>query len=434
MAKIRMIIVFLYCSAFFVCWGQTGKETLYDESKVPEYTLPALLKLNNGKQVTTTNKWEDSRRPELLKVFADEVYGNAMAGSAQLPFKIVSVDKSALNGAATRKEVQIRLSKSKNARQLNLIVYTPNQIKGPVPLFLGLNFSGNQGVHADPGITVTKYWTRFASQPGFNAEGIANDESRAKYAGRWNIELILSRGYGVATAYYGDLQLDRADIYSLPDDFNKWYDSSKVLKPDSSQWGAIGIWAWGLSRALDYLERDPSVDATKVAVIGHSRLGKSALWAGAQDRRFAMVISNNSGEGGAAITRRKFGETIRKINDKFPHWFAANFKKYNDKEESLPTDFHALMALIAPRPLYVASASEDLWADPVGEYKSLFHAGEVYRLYGFETFMDSKPPAVDAPVSAGVWGYHIRSGKHDITKYDWEQFLNFADRHLRDGK
>ncbi|MBB5436761.1 hypothetical protein HDC92_000425 [Pedobacter sp. AK017] len=428
--KNTIIISLCYFQLSF-CLGQTKKDYLQDESKVENYTLPALLRLNNGKQVKTTKEWENSRRPELLKTFAEEVYGKTMASSAALPYRIVSVNKNALNGIATRKEVQILLSKSKGARQLNLIIYTPNQIKGPVPVFLGLNFSGNQEMNTDTGITITKYWTRFAGDPGFSSAGIANEKSRARSEGRWNVELILSSGYGVATAYYGDLQLDRKDIYSLPDDFNKWYDPQKELKPDSSQWGAIGIWAWGLSRALDYLEKDPSVNAKKVAVIGHSRLGKAALWAGAQDKRFAMVISNNSGEGGAAITRRKFGETIKRINTSFPHWFADNFKKYNDKEASLPIDFHELMALIAPRPLYVASASKDLWADPVGEYTALFYAGDIYKLYGFETFKDRTPPAADTPVRAGVLGYHKRTGKHDITKYDWEQYINFADLYLK---
>ncbi|ACU03719.1 hypothetical protein [Pedobacter heparinus] len=428
--KNTIIISLCYFQLSF-CLAQTKKDYLQDESKVENYTLPALLRLNNGKQVKTTKEWENSRRPELLKTFAEEVYGKTMASSAALPYRIVSVNKNALNGIATRKEVQILLSKSKGARQLNLIIYTPNQIKEPVPVFLGLNFSGNQEMNTDTGITITKYWTRFAGEPGFSSAGIANEKSRARSEGRWNVELILSSGYGVATAYYGDLQLDRKDIYSLPDDFNKWYDPQKELKPDSSQWGAIGIWAWGLSRALDYLEKDPSVNAKKVAVIGHSRLGKAALWAGAQDKRFAMVISNNSGEGGAAITRRKFGETIKRINTSFPHWFADNFKKYNDKEASLPIDFHELMALIAPRPLYVASASEDLWADPVGEYTALFYAGDIYKLYGFETFKDRNPPATDTPVRAGVLGYHKRTGKHDITKYDWEQYINFADLYLK---
>lgn len=424
----------IFCLLYFqvcVCFAQKKESYLTDENKVQQYTLPALLKLNNGKQVKTIKEWENNRRPELLKTFAEEVYGKTIANSTPLPYRIVSVNKNALNGAATRKEVEILLSRSKNSRKLNLILYTPNQIKGPVPTFLGLNFSGNQGMDADTGIAITKYWTRFANEPGFDAEGLANEKSRAKYEGRWNLALILSRGYGVATAYYGDLQLDRKDITALPDDFNKWYDPQKEIKPDSAEWGAIGIWAWGLSRMLDYLENDPLVNAKKVAVIGHSRLGKSALWAGAQDKRFAMVISNSSGEGGAAITRRKFGETIKRINTSFPHWFADNFKKYNDKEELLPVDFHQLMALIAPRPLYVASASEDLWADPVGEYTSLYQAGEIYRMYGFETFKDSNPPAVDTPIKAGILGYHKRTGKHDITKYDWEQYLNFADLHLK---
>jgi hypothetical protein len=401
-----------------------------DESLVPAYTLPEVLKMQNGKAITTVKQWENERRPELLALFAEHVYGKSRPDGKKLPYKITSVNKNALGGTATRKEVTLYLSEDRS-KTLNILIYLPNNAgKKPVPMFMGLNFAGNQAIHPDTDITINKNWTRFENQPGF-VNGIAGEGSRGFYASRWAVELIISRGYGLATMYYGDLQADRKDIDSLPESFHAWYYKDKKIKAGDNPWGAIGIWAWGLSRALDYLEEDPDVDAKRVAVVGHSRLGKSALWAAAQDQRFAMAISNNSGEGGAAITRRKFGETIKIINTSFPHWFGARFKEYADKENDLPVDFHEMMALIAPRPLYVASASEDLWADPKGEYLSAYHAGPVFQLYGLKAFTNPQPPAIEQPIQAGIIGYHIRKGKHDITKYDWERYVDFADQQLK---
>lgn len=399
----------------------------YDESKVPAYTLPELLRTNDGKTVTSRKQWENVRRPELLALFAENVYGKTPIQKQPLQFEITSVDKNALGGKATRKEVTVFFSKDKKKR-MNLLLYLPNSSQKPVPVFLGLNFAGNQIINSDPAITITTNWI-----PAWKDQGIvdnhATEASRGSSSRRWEVEYLIEQGYGLATIFYGDLQIDRADSFS--EGVAPLFYKNGQTTPSPNEWGAIGIWGWGLSRALDYLETDKQVNAKKVAVVGHSRLGKAALWAGAQDKRFALVISNDSGEGGAAITRRKYGETITKINTNFPHWFAGNYKQYNDREEALPVDYHQLLALIAPRPLYVASASLDQWADPKGEYLSAYHAGPAYALYGLKGLADSEPPAVSQPVGNGAVGYHIREGKHDILLYDWQQYVNFANRHFK---
>ncbi|MCA9056597.1 MAG: acetylxylan esterase, partial [Planctomycetaceae bacterium] len=305
----------------------------YDEAKVPQFELPNPLQMQDGTMVSAAEQWRSQRRPELLKLFEQQVYGHAPVGRPEgLAFELASIDKHALGDTAIRKEITIRFTDAADAPTMSLLIYQP-QTDAPVPAFLGPNFAGNHAIHSDPGITLNPNWMRDSKDKGI-VDHRATAASRGKSSSRWPVELILSRGYAVATYYYGDIDPD------FDDDFQNgvqplFYRDGQT-RPGPDEWGSIGAWAWGLSRALDYLETDPSIDSRHVAVMGHSRLGKTALWAGASDERFALVISNNSGCGGAALSRRAFGETVKRINTSFPHWFCDNFTQYNDNEGACP--------------------------------------------------------------------------------------------------
>lgn len=397
----------------------------YDESKVGVYTLPDPLMMNNGKRVSNAKEWQ-KRRSEILRLFETQVYGRTPKLKTRISFVETSRDAKALNGAATRKEVTVFLNGKKDGPKMSVLFYIPNNRKQAAPVFIGLNFNGNQSVSNDPGIALAASWIRDSKELG-TVNNRATEKSRGTESSRWAIEMIVKRGYAVATIYNGDLFPDHKD--GLKDSIIPHFYCAGQTAPDADEWNAIGAWAFGLSRAVDYIEKDKDLDAGRIALIGHSRLGKAALWAGAQDERFAIVISNNSGEGGAALARRNFGETVERINTSFPHWFCDNFKKYNRDVAALPVDQHMLLSLVAPRPLYVASAVEDLWADPRGEFLSAKAADPVYRLLGTDGLGAAEMPELNQPTMSAI-GYHIRSGKHDVTDYDWQQYLNFADKHF----
>lgn len=407
-----------------ICEAADRPGVNHDENKVVSYTLPDPLVFEDGKPVKTADDWQ-RRRAEILGLFETDVYGKTpIDRPAGMIFETLDVDDNAIGGKAIRKQIAIYFTGKKDGSKAEVLLYLPKKSPKPSPVFIGLNFNGNQAVQADPGIRMTSSWMREAKD-GSVVDHRATEKSRGIESRRWPIEKIVDRGYAVATAYYGDIDPDFHDgykngVHPIGDE------PGKDRNPDT--WGSIGAWAWGLSRIADMLETEPAVDAKRIAVLGHSRLGKTSLWAGAQDNRFGIVITNNSGCGGAALSRRNFGETVAIINMAFPHWFCDNFKKYNDKESELPVDQHELVALMAPRPVYIASAEEDLWADPKGEFLAGLHADPVYKLLGTEGLGSSAMPSLSQPIF-GTIGYHIRPGKHDVTDYDWQCFMDFADKH-----
>lgn len=363
-------------------------------------------------------EWKKVHRPAIMDFFLTDVYGHYPQKQVTPRFELLEQSDKALGGKAIRKQVAIHLDGMPTP--ILLLIYQPAGVKGKVPAFVGMNFKGNHQVNIDPEIII--------SDNAPKGKDLGTDAPRGAASSRWPLEEIVGAGYAVATIYRGDVDPDHDDGFK--NGIHPLFYRAGQTKPDAEEWGTIGAWAWGLSRVMDYLEQDKSIDHKRVAVIGHSRLGKTALWAGATDERFAIAISNDSGCGGAALSARKVGETVAKINKSFPHWFCDNYNKYNDNEEALLVDQQGLIALIAPRPVYVASATEDTWADPEGEFQSALYASPVYELYGKKGLAVSSMPKPEQPSIEGYVGYHIRTGKHDITLYDWQQYIKFANQHF----
>ncbi len=420
------------------CWlllssslAQTGREAMaqtkkfeanYDEAKVGAVVLPPIWDKSPPKEPAQLRQAWESRRAELLKLFADQMFGHAPATPAKVTWKVLE-EGDAFNGLAHRKQIRVTLSTASGEVPIDLLMYHPAKSQKPAVTFLGLNFRGNHGETNDPAVLLPTSWVPDTSKAGTSDGNKANEKGRGAQAHRLPVELIVSQGCAVATAYYGDIDPDFDDNFQ--NGVHALYPDHRCDDQHPDRWGSIAAWAWGLSRLLDVLEQQPEVDAKRVIVFGHSRLGKTSLWAGATDIRFAGVISNDSGAGGAALSKRIFGETVGRLNTSFPHWFCRNFRQYNEKEDALPFDQHQLLALIAPRMLHVASATEDLWADPRGEFLATQAAAELYAQLGVQLPSFKEFPAPDQPILGPV-SYHLRTGKHDLTADDWKHYLESA--------
>jgi hypothetical protein len=381
------------------------------------YDVPPLLVNKYGSKITSVRQWKQ-RRNEIKAVFEQEVYGVSPALPEKVKFSVEQEDNKALSGKATKKRVNLYLENYTNP--IELLIYYPNDCKTKTPAFLGYNFWGNHTVIDDEDIPLTPLWVP-------NRVDVKQHRSvasmRGVRTGRWPVEMIIDAGYTLVTLYCGDIDPDYDDGFENG--------VHGLYKDEKYTWGTIAAWAWGLSYVMNYVELDKKIDSKKVAIIGHSRLGKTALLAGAFDERFALTISNNSGCGGAALSRRKQGERFSDLISHIPFWFCDNFKRYKHDEDMLPVDQHQLIAMVAPRPVYVASAELDSWSDPEGEFLSAYLACEVYRLYRLNGIENPVMPALNTPLHDGYVGYHIRTGKHDVNAYDWQQFIRFADKHLK---
>ena len=394
---------------------------IQDEALVPPYTLPDPLECQDGTRVADAETWRAKRRPEVLKLFEDEVYGKTLVGRPTNLTFVVREETPVRGGAAVRLRVGILFEGRETGRQMEMLLVLPAGA-GRVPVFLGMNFDGNYTTTGEPDLPLPSHWVNglYLNKP---KDHRATEAGRGIHQYMWPTGYILERGYGLATIGYGEVE---------PDEAGRGKDGPRGLGPEPGEhdWGSVGAWAWAYSRAMDYLETHPRVDARRVAVCGFSRIGKAALWAGAQDERFALVVSNNSGAGGIALSKRIFGETVEHMCARLGHWFAPAYAKYAGKEADLPVDQHLLAALIAPRPLLATSATLDLWSDPHGEFLALRGADPVYRLLGTDGLSATTWPSPSTRVESTL-GYFLRPGPHDVTLEDWQAMLAFADKHLR---
>ncbi len=429
---------FLWFTAAFFCF-QTFAGTNFppasDLSRQSE--LPDPLVMFNGPAVTTKKQWVTERKPELKELFQHYMYGYFPA-APRIKSKVERVDKNFFDGKATLKLVTISFG-PKETPPMNLLLVIPNNRKMSAPVFVGMNFSGNHALLSDTRVPLPTGWVPDKSVGATN--NAATETGRGTQIDVWAIEQSIDRGYAVASFYCGDIQADKPDATTGVRSFfhakknGKFSHQNSRLNSGADEWGTIAAWAWGIQRAVDYLVTDKDLDKTKIAVVGHSRLGKTAILAGAFDERIALVIPLQAGTGGTSPSRSEMGgmpdkvETVKRINEHFPHWFCDEFKKFNDQPEKLPFDQNCLIALCAPRPVLLAAATEDVWANPPGQFEMLKGADKVYRLFGTEGLGAVKMPEPDTLIDSTL-GFYLRPGKHAMTKGDWKIFLDFADKHF----
>lgn len=391
----------------------------YDEAKIPAYSLPDPLILHNGKKVEDSKTWYKKRRKEILDLFKNEQFGKS-PDRKSVSFKVFESGTPVMNGKAIRKQVTIYFTKDTSNYKADLLIYLPANIQGPSPMLLNISFTPNCLTIDDAGIKPGMLWNR---------EGKRVPAAEGRKFGSLNVDKFISNGIGLATIYYGDIEPDFAKgikygirgLYLKP--------GQNVPAPD--EWGAISAWSWGLSCVMDYFETDKQVDSKRVALYGVSRLGKTVLWAGACDQRFGMVIASCSGEGGAALSRRIYGETIKHMVDstRYFYQFCGNRSKYGDDPNSCPIDAHMLISLIAPRPLLLQTGDTDNWSDPKGEFLAAEAAGPVYKLLGKRGLETDIWPPAGTPVLNDL-GYYMHAGGHGSLPADFDIYLNFMKKHF----
>jgi hypothetical protein len=411
-----------YIALFLVAGWLMVSVVCTPAAPVPASPHPDPLVALDGTAIDNPEDWRERRRPELIRLFEEEVYGRTRLGRPEaLAFEVREEKRNAREGRATRLRVGILFEGDPSGRQMELLVYLPRAATEPVPVFLGLNFDGNYTTTEEPDLPLPTHFVTGLFE-NKREDHRPTEAGRGIHADMWPYDLILERGYGIATACYTEVE---------PDTPGRWREGPRGLGPEpgAGDWGTIGAWAWAMSRALDYLETHPSVDARRVAAFGFSRLGKTTLWAGAQDERFALIVSQESGKGGASLSNRGTGEPVKHLVEELGHWFTPTYATYVDNEAALPVNAHSLLALIAPRPLLVLSGSTDDWSDPEGEFLAARAATPVYALLGLEGVEREMP--VPGTRTGGTLGYYLRPGPHDVTVDDWQVTLDFADRFLQ---
>ncbi len=400
-------------------------EIIFNEDLVPDYKLNDPLLFSNGKPVSNPQDWR-KRREELKTIFEENIYGKIPELPYQLTSETIEKWSPALDGLGRRKQIKLTITTDYGSQSAHMLIYAPAAAEIPVPTFLGLNFFGNHTIEPDTHIVATKTWLLKPSQTG---EKIVEEKimDRGMMDAGWPVKMIVKEGFALATACYAEFDPDFDDGYQngLHGIF-----SAPGQQRQPEDWGSVSAWGFGLSRMLDILEEEPALDAEKVAVFGTSRLGQTSLWAGVCDERFFMVIDNESGCGGSALNKRRFGESVYAINHRFPHWFCGNFKKFNNNESALPMDTHGILAMAAPRPLYIGSAEEDLWSDPRGMYEAATAASPVYEFLGLPGLPMDRFPEVGETDFSGFIGFHRRTGGHGVNEYDWVQFIQYFKKHL----
>ena len=398
----------------------------YDESKTGDWqaTLPDLLTLQNGKPVTTAKQWYRQRRPEVLRIVEENQYGRWPARKPKVSYEID--EDLGLGGTAVRKQVTLRFGNDADSPRADVLIYLPKDANAPVPLLLNLSFSPNNLTVADPGVKPGRRWDA-KTESYVEAEAAPG---RMRFGLDDTIRKYLKEGYGFATVCYTDFEPDvnHAAKYGVR---SLWFKDGQDEPAGDDEWGAISAWAWGVSNIIDYFEKDPDIDASRIALTGCSRLGKTTIWAGARDQRIAVVIPSCSGEGGAALSRRNYGETVAHLTEgtRFPYQFSRNYAGWADKVEQMPMDAHFVIALIAPRPLLLSTGNTDNWSDPKGEFLAAVQAGKVYELLGEDDLGTDEMPPAETPIF-NTLGYVMHDGGHGVLPQDWDYYLEFMKLYL----
>lgn len=417
---------FLATSVLLFCVAVASGDDFPPVDQLPiNPELPDPLVMMDGRRITSKQQWEEERRPELKALFQHYMYGYLPAPTS-VKSTLTASNDSLFNGKASWKSFSLSYG-PEGTPPLELLLILPRTQKGVPPVFVGINVCGNHTVIADADVPVTKSWCRRGRCPGCE-DHIATEAGRGGDADVWNAEMVIDRGYALATFYYGDVDPDKREN-DFSDGVHPHFFKNGQTKPDKHDWGAIAAWAYGVHRVIDFLESNESIDSSRLALVGHSRLGKTSLLASALDERIKVVIPHQAGCGGTAPNRFNVGESVERINTSFPHWFSDTFPDFNKQVDRLPFDQHCLAALCAPRAVLFSNAEQDQWADPNGQFNMLKAADPVYRFLGIDGLAKDAKPEMGKLIDSRL-GYFIRPGKHSMSAEDWKVFLDFADRHL----